>query len=144
VLVAGLGLPLPEKTQTRLMRASVVVLFALGLGMLAIASRVSIVDLLLLAYAVPVQFLPPVMLGLYWRRANRVAAEVGLAVGLGSALLLFLAKITAPALYAWCNPLDLQVGAVALVLNAAAMIALSLLTPPMAKSHLQRFEIEGP
>lgn len=144
VLVAGLRLPLSEQTQTRLMRGGVVVLFGVGLAMLAVASKVSIVDLLLLAYALPVQFLPPVMLGLYWRRANRVAAEAGLAVGLGVALVLFLAKLLAPGLYAWCNPLDLQIGAVALVLNAATMFVLSLATPPMANSHLQRFELGSP
>lgn len=141
VLVNGLRLPLSERTQTRLMRLAVVVLLALGLGMVVIAAKISIVDLLLLAYAVPVQFLPPVMLGLYWRRANRVAAEAGLFVGLGSALALFLAKLLAPGLHALLNPLDLQVGAVGLVLNAATMIVLSLLTPPMAKSHLQRFDL---
>src|SRR5690606_31136943 len=108
VLVSGLGLPLSERTQTRLMRGGVLVLFAVGLVMLVVASKLSIVDLLLLAYAVPVQFLPPVMFGLYWRRANRVAAEVGLVVGLGTALALFAAKTMAPGLYAWCNPLDLQ------------------------------------
>lgn len=144
VLVSGLGLPLSEQAQTRLMRMGVVVLFALGLGMLVVASKVSIVDLLLLAYAVPVQFLPPVIFGLYWRRANRVAAEAGLFVGLGVAFALFLAKILAPGLYAWCNPLDLQIGAVGLVLNAVAMFVLSLTTPPMAQSHLQRFEFRSP
>jgi SSS family solute:Na+ symporter len=144
VLVSGLGLPLSERTQTRLMRGGVVVLFALGLGMLVVASKVSIVDLLLLAYAVPVQFLPPVMLGLYWRRANRVAAEAGLAVGLGAAVALFLAKLVAPQVYAWFNPLDLQIGAVALALNAATMFVLSLTTPPMPQSHLQKFEFRSP
>ena len=141
VLVSGLGVPLSERAQTRLMRLAVVVLLVLGLGMLVVAARVSIVDLLLLAYAVPVQFLPPVMLGLYWRRANRVAAEAGLLVGLGGAFALFLTKLAAPGLHALLNPLDLQIGAVGLVLNAATMIVLSLLTPPMAKSHLQRFDL---
>lgn len=141
VVVTGAGVKLPERTQTRLMRAGVLVLLGLGLGMMVLASRVSIVDLLLLAYAVPVQFLPLVMLGLYWRRANRAAAEAGLYVGLGSALLLFAARIAAPGLYALLNPLDLQVGAVGLVLNAATTIAVSLATRPMAKSHLQRFEL---
>jgi SSS family solute:Na+ symporter len=144
VLVSGLGVPLSEQAQTRLMRMGVVVLFGLGLVMLVVASKVSIVDLLLLAYAVPVQFLPPVMLGLYWRRANRVAAEAGLFVGLGVAFALFLAKILAPSLYAWCNPLDLQIGAVGLVLNAATMFVLSLATPPMPQSHLQHFEFRQP
>lgn len=141
VLVGGLGVQLSPRAQVRVMRAGVLVLFALGLVMMVVASKWSIVDLLLLAYAVPVQFLPPVMLGLYWRRANRTAAEAGLLVGLATALALFVAKVAAPGVYLALNPYDVQVGAVALVLNAATMIALSLLTPPMAKSHLQRFDI---
>lgn len=144
VMVGGLGVRMSPRAQAWAMRLGVLVLFALGLVMMVVASRVSIVDLLLLAYAVPVQFLPPVMLGLFWRRANRVAAEAGLYVGLGTALALFVAKLAAPGLYALLNPLDLQVGAVGLGLNAATMIALSLLTPPMAKSHLSRFDIGSP
>ena len=141
VLVAGCGARLSERAQTRLMRLMVLVLLGLGLAMMVVASKVSIVDLLLLAYAVPVQFLPPVMLGLYWRRANRVAAEAGLFVGFAAALTLFVAKLLAPDLHALLNPLDLQVGAVGLALNATTMIILSLATPPMADSHLQRFEL---
>ena len=39
------------------------------------------------------------------------------------------------------NPLDLQIGVLGLGVNVVTMIALSLMTPPMAKSHLQRFEL---
>lgn len=143
VLVGGLRLPLSERAQTRLMRLSVLVLFGLGLVVMAAAERISIVDLLLLAYAVPVQFLPVVLLGLYWRRANRLAAEAGLYLGLGTALVLVLAQRFAPALHDALNPLGLQIGVVALALNTIAMVALSLLTPPMAKSHLQRFDLDA-
>lgn len=141
VLVGGAGARLTPRAQARLMRLCVAVLFALGLGMMVVAARVSIVDLLLLAYAVPVQFLPLVLGGLYWRRANRAAAEAGLLVGLGGALALFAAKLLAPELHARLNPLDLQVGAVGLILGSATMIAVSLATRPMAKSHLERFGV---
>lgn len=141
VLVRGFGVPLSERAQTRALRGAVLVLGVLGLVLTSQAGRWSLVDLLLLGYAVPVQFLPVTLLGLYWRRANTIAAEVGLVLGLGCVIALFAASKLAPGLYAVVNPLDLQIGVLGLVVNTAAMIALSLLTPPMAKSHLQRFEL---
>jgi SSS family solute:Na+ symporter len=83
VLVKGAGLRLGERAQTWALRGAVVALGVLGLGMMSLAARWSLVDLLLLAYAVPVQFVPISLLGLYWRRANGVAAEAGLGAGLG-------------------------------------------------------------
>jgi len=141
VLVRGFGVPLGERAQTRALRGAVLVLGVLGLVLTSQAGRWSLVDLLLLGYAVPVQFLPVTLLGLYWRRANTIAAEVGLVLGLGCVIALFAASKLAPGLYAVVNPLDLQIGVLGLAVNTAAMIALSLLTPPMAKSHLQRFEL---
>ncbi|MBK7826441.1 sodium:solute symporter family protein [Nannocystis sp.] len=142
VVMKGAGVQLSERAQTWTLRATVVVLGVLGLWMTSLAGSWSLVDLLLLAYAVPVQFLPITLLGLYWRRANRVAAEVGLGLGLGCVIALFAASKLAPGLYAAINPQDLQIGVLGLAVNLAAMLALSLLTPPMAKSHLQRFELE--
>ncbi len=141
VLVRGLGLQLGERTQTWILRGSVVVLAALGLLLMMVAHHVSLVDLLLLAYAVPVQFLPIVMLGLYWRRANRPSAEAGLYLGLGSVIVLFAADKLAPGLYAALNPLGLQIGVLGLALNCLVMVVVALLTPPMAPDHLRRFEL---
>lgn len=141
VLVRGFGVPLGERAQTWTLRGAVLVLGVLGLVLTSQAERWSLVDLLLLGYAVPVQFLPVTLLGLYWRRANTIAAEVGLVLGLGCVIALFAASKLAPGLYAVVNPLDLQIGVLGLLVNTAAMIALSLSTPPMAKSHLQRFEL---
>lgn len=142
VLVRGLGVQLGERAQTWALRAAVLALGLLGLWMTKLAGQVSLVDLLLLAYAVPVQFLTVTLLGLYWRRATALAAEAGLCAGLVCVIALFAASKLAPALYARMNPLDLQVGVIGLGVNAVVMVALSLLTPPMAKSHLQRFELE--
>ncbi len=141
VLVRGLGWRLSETAQLRWMRGTIIGLLAVGLGLLAIADRVSVVDLLLLAYAIPIQFLPLVLLGLYWRRANRRAAEWGLGLGLSAVLLLFVTSLLAPALYAQLNPLGLQIGVIAVSLNAAVLVLISLLTPAMARSHLERFEL---
>ena len=137
----GLGVALGERAQTWALRGAVLVLGVLGLVLTSMAASWSLVDLLLLGYAVPVQFLPVVLLGLYWRRANTLAAEAGLTLGLVSVIALFAASKLTPALYASLNPLDLQIGVLGLGVNVVTMIVLSLMTPPMAKSHLQRFEL---
>jgi Na+/proline symporter len=141
VLMRGFGVALSERAQTWTLRGMVVVLGVLGLILTSMAASWSLVDLLLLGYAVPVQFLPVVLLGLYWRRANTLAAEAGLSLGLLGVIALFALSKSAPALYASLNPLDLQIGVLGLGVNVVTMIVLSLLTPPMAKSHLQRFEL---
>lgn len=141
VLDRGLGLRLSERAQKWILRASVVVLAGLGLTLMMVAGGWSLVDLLLLAYAVPVQFLPVVMLGLYWRRTNRQAAEAGLYVGLAGVIGLFAASKLAPGLYAAFNPLDLQIGVLGLALNTVVMVTVAVLTPPMAPEHLKRFEL---
>jgi len=141
VLMRGFGVALSERAQTWTLRGMVVVLGVLGLILTSMAASWSLVDLLLLGYAVPVQFLPVALFGLYWRRANTLAAEAGLTFGLVSVIALFAASKLTPGLYATVNPLDLQIGVLGLGVNVVTMIALSLMTPPMAKSHLQRFEL---
>jgi Na+/proline symporter len=98
-----------------------------------------VVDLLLLAFAIPIQFLPLVLLGLYWRRANRVGAVWGLTLGLGVVLALFVAQQAAPSVYAVINPAGLQIGVIGVAVNTAAMVILSLATVPMPAGHLRRF-----
>jgi SSS family solute:Na+ symporter len=62
-------------------------------------------------------------------------------LGFVSVIALFAASKLTPALYTSLNPLDLQIGVLGLGVNVLTMIVLSLATPPMAKSHLQRFEL---
>ena len=104
VIVGGLRRPLPEQGQTRVMRGAVVGLALGAVFLLQWIGDTSVVDLLLLAYAIPIQFLPITLAGLYWRRANRAGAAWGLGVGLGTVALLFAAKLGAPGLYAALNP----------------------------------------
>ena len=141
VLVGAAGMELDEGTQTRVMRVMVLVLGSVGVGVLAVAGSTSVVDLLLLAYAVPIQFLPLVLAGLYWRRANRVGAIGGLCAGLSTVLLLFGAGRVAPGLAGVLNPLGLEIGVVGVAVNVAAMVILSLVGPTHDDQHLSRFEL---
>ena len=131
-----------DLAQTRAIRAVVVVL---ALGALALftspAGGTSVVDLLLLAYAMPLQFLPVVMLGLYWRRANTVGACAGLGAGLVTVFVLFVVQKSAPALAAAINPLELEIGLIGLVVNTLAMVIFSLAGERPSDALLRRFEL---
>ena len=141
VVVGGLGRDLDERTQTRAMRGCVVGLGVVALLVLQASASISVVDLLLLAYAIPIQFMPLVLTGLYWRRANTAAAVAGLSVGVGAAVALFVLQQAAPELYAAVNPWNLQIGAVAGVLNLATLVAVAWLTAPMSERHLDAYDL---
>ena len=130
VLVVGLGFTIDARLETRVMRAMIVVFGALGVCLLELVGETSVVDLLLLGYAIPLQFLPPVILGLYWRRATRAAAEWGLCCGLGTVVALFCLNQLAPALYARLNPFSLELGVFGLAINLALMVGLTLARSP--------------
>src|SRR5690606_1527523 len=127
--------------QTRAMKLVVVMLALITWLLLADAGRLSIVDLLLLAYAIPVQFLPLVIFGLYWRRANGVGASVGLLAGLATVLALFVLQKLAPELAAAINPLELEIGVLGLVVNTLGVVIFSLAGPRPSAALLQRFEL---
>ncbi len=141
VVVRGLGKQLSEAQQTWWMRVTIVLMGIAGLGLLALASQDSVVDLLLLAYAVPIQFVPPTILGLYWRRASRSAAQWGLGLGLLTVVVLFVLSRFAPSVYAAVNPAGIQIGVVAFVVNAVTMVVGSLLGKPVRAEVLRRFEL---
>jgi SSS family solute:Na+ symporter len=114
VLIRGFGVPLGERAQTWALRAAVLGLGVLGLGLTALADRWSLVDLLLLGYAVPVQFLPITLLGLYWRRANTIAAEAGLTFGARERDRAVRRQQAGAGAVRDVNPLDLQIGVLGL------------------------------
>ncbi|MFV8750079.1 sodium:solute symporter family protein [Nannocystaceae bacterium ST9] len=126
--------------QTRAIRVTIVALLLVAFVVLEAAGGTSIVDLLLLAYAVPIQFLPIVLFGLYWKRANRVGAEVGLGAGLVTIVALFLVQRIAPTLAATLNPLELEIGLIGLVVNVVGMVSFSLAGPRPSAELLRRFE----
>lgn len=130
-----------EAGQTRAIKLLVVGLLLVSLWMLGVAGGTSIVDLLLLAYAIPLQFLPLVLLGLYWRRPGRVAAEWGLGAGLGVLVLVFGLQQLAPSIAAAINPLQLELGVLGLGANLVAMLIGSWVGPRPGLQTLRRFEL---
>lgn len=149
ILVRDVLLPLrpslrtDEFAQTRAIKRVIVVLLATCLVVLGIGANTSIVDLLLLAYAIPLQFLPLVVLGLYWRRPGRVAGEWGLLAGLGAVALVFALQQLAPALADRINPLRLELGALGLGANVMAMLLGTWLGTRPSATTLQRFELRS-
>ncbi len=141
VIVRGLGVRMSEARETLWMRVAIVVMGMVGLWLLAQASKDSVVDLLLLAYAVPIQFVPPTFLGLYWRRASRPAAQWGLGLGLATVLVLFVLSRWTPGLYASINPAGIQIGVLAFVVNLVTMVVLSIFGRPLPRAVLERFEL---
>ncbi len=139
VVRGGLGRTLDDAAQTRWMRIGVLVLALVALAALALAGSTSIVDLLLLAYAVPIQFLPLTLAALYWPRANRVGAIAALCTGLGTCVVLFVCKLAAPGLYTLLNPADLQIGVLGGAVHLVVLVVVSYLTPPMDETHLEQF-----
>ncbi|PRP97569.1 putative symporter YodF [Enhygromyxa salina] len=127
--------------QTRAIRVVVIVLALVSWVLLGNSGGISIVDLLLLAYSIPIQFLPVVMFGLYWSRANGVGARAGLIAGLTTVVGLFVIQKTAPGLAATLNPLELEIGLIGLVVNTLAMVIFSLAGPRPHAALLRRFEL---
>lgn len=132
-----------EPGQTRTIKALVVVMLAMGLGMLGLGASTSIVDLLLLAYAVPIQLLPLVLVGLYWPRAGRASGEWGLSCGLGTVALVFTLQRVAPELAARLDPLRLELGVQGLIANVAGVLLGAAFGPRPGKDTLRRFELDG-
>ena len=141
VFVRALGMRLDDRAQTRVMRGVIVAMGVFAVVVLEVAGDTSVVDLLLLAYAIPIQFLPLTVLGLYWRRANGSGARWGLTAGLGTVVVLFVAKQLAPGLHDLINPADLQIGVVGGAVNLVVTVALSLATRPPEDRLLRRFEL---
>ncbi|MCR9159360.1 MAG: sodium:solute symporter [Nannocystaceae bacterium] len=141
VLVGGFGCALDERTQTMTMRACIVILGVVAVLVLQVAGGTSVVDLLLLAYAIPIQFMPLVLTGLYWRRANTVAAAAGLSVGVTAVIGLFVLQKLSAQTYATLNPWDLQIGVIAGALNLATLGAVGMLSAPMDDAHLSEYEL---
>ncbi len=80
---------LTDSDVARLARRTAVVLMAVA-ALLALQNSKTIVALLLLGYAGIAQFFPGVVLGLFWRRANRQGVFCGLASGIAVVAILVL------------------------------------------------------
>lgn len=108
----------------RLARLVVVVLSAISLYF-AIYSSTTLVSLLLLGYAGVAQFLPGVVLGLYWKRTTTAGVFSGLICGVSLVALLVLSN--RDPILGW------SAGFVALCLNCLITVILSLISPAKVK-----------
>ena len=116
----------------KLARVVVLVLTAVALC-LAIYAPNMLVNLLLTGYSGVTQFFPLIVLGLFWKKATRVAAYTGLIVGEGLVFYLMLNKLDpAPIL-----GMNLNAGFVALVANFALFVLISLMTYSPEKATAQ-------
>jgi SSS family solute:Na+ symporter len=100
--------------------AKIMVAVVTGIALFfAIHSSKTLVGLLLLGYDGVTQFFPGVVLGLYWRRTNRVGIWCGMVAGVGTVALLVLTGR---------DPIGgLNAGFIALCLNLLVVVVVSLL-----------------
>ncbi|MGO9517636.1 MAG: sodium:solute symporter family protein [Candidatus Korobacteraceae bacterium] len=116
---------------TKLAKVMVVVVTGIALYF-AMHSSTTLVQLLLLAYAGIAQFFPGVVLGLFWRRVTIAGVFAGLVVGVGITAFLLLSKH---------DPfLGLNAGFVALCVNVAVTVSLSVFTRVQPSGFEERVE----
>ena len=116
----------------KLAKVMVVVVTAIALYF-AMHSSTTLVALLLLAYAGIAQFLPGVVLGLFWKRVTMPGVFAGIVVGVGTTAFLLVTKR---------DPfLGMNAGFVALCLNIAITVTASLVTAAQASGFEERVEV---
>lgn len=124
-------------------RWGVVILCGTALLLLSAAQNMPVFDLLLLGYDFIVQFVPVVYAGLLTPRANRVGAIAGLSAGLTMVALLHATALWAPLVYEILNPLGLNPGLIAVVINALVLALASWWGPAHDRAHLEKFFPKG-
>ena len=112
-----------HESQARLARVLVLVLTGVALA-LAIYAPNMLVNLLLTGYSGVTQFFPMIVLGLFWKRATKVAAYSALITGEFLVFFLILNKMDPFAIAG----LHLNAGFVALVVNFVVFVVVSLAT----------------
>lgn len=111
--------------------AKIMVVVITGVALVfAIYSSISLVGLLLLAYAGIGQFFPGVIFGLYWKRVTMVGVFAGLVAGVGLAMILVFSKH---------DPfIGLNAGFVAVCVNVAVTALVSVSTPAQRNGFEER------
>lgn len=99
---------------------------------LALAAPEMLVSLLLVGYSGVSQFVPAIVLGLFWRRVNLAGISSGLACGLALAV--------GGLLSGWQTPWGLHAGFLGLILNFVVTVVVSLMTSPPDPTLVRKFE----
>ncbi len=122
--------PLGDRGQRLLMR-----ILVLAMGVVAyyfaLDEDQSLVVLLLTAYGIIAQLAPPVVAGLYWRRATTPGILLGLLAGSATVFFFFFLD--------HLRPLDLHEGILGLLVHVPVLVIVSLLTPPQEATHSRCF-----
>ena len=121
---------LTDYQQRFLMRLLIVAAGALAY-FFAITGAQSLVVLLLTAYGIIAQLLPPIIAAMYWRRATTAGAIAGLLAGSATAVFFYL--------YPGLAPLDLHEGILGILVHLPVLVIVSLLTPAQASDHSEAF-----
>ncbi len=121
---------LSDSTQRLLIRIGVLLAGAVAY-FFAVTEGISLVVLLLTSYGVIAQLAPAVLAALYWRRATTAGVLAGLVAG-GLATLVFFFN---PGLRPW----DLHEGLLGLAVHVPVLVAVSLLTRPQQRAHVDAF-----
>ncbi|HVP55977.1 MAG TPA: sodium:solute symporter family protein [Candidatus Eisenbacteria bacterium] len=115
----------------RLAKAMVVVITAVAMYF-AIFSSSTLVGLLLFAYSGVTQFFPGVVLGLFWKRTTAPGVAAGIITGVGAGMALVFTKH---------DPyMGLNAGFIALCLNAAVTVIVSLATLAQPDGFAEQLE----
>jgi Na+/proline symporter/signal transduction histidine kinase len=121
-----------SQTLLRVRRVSILVVTLMAYAYYqAIEAGVPLASIGLLSFSAAAQFAPAMLIGLYWTGASRLGALAGLSTGVTAWFVLLLLPSFADSgvALAWLPDLDFNQGAiVSLVLNAAAIIIVSLLS----------------
>ncbi len=130
---------LGEGTALALSRGSLVCFAAIAVW-LSISQKGSLVKILLDAYSAIGMLAPGVFLGFLWKRTSALGVLAGLIAGFAALLAPPAAKFWATALPQW------EAGLIAMAINAAVVVAVSLVTqrPRAAALALGQFDDEAP
>ena len=133
-----MGKEITPQFQVKLARVVVLVLTGVALA-LAIYLPNMLVNLLLTGYSGVTQFFPMLVLGLFWKSSTKYASFAGLIVGEFLVFYLMLNKMDPVAIWG----MHLNAGFVALVVNAAVFVVVSLATSTQAGRERKTQAIEG-
>ncbi len=132
------GKDVPPASQAKMARFVVLGLTATAL-VLAIYAPNMLVNLLLTGYSGVTQFFPMIVLGLFWKKATKIASFCGLITGEVLVFFLILNKLDPVSIFS----LHLNAGFVALIVNMAVFVTVSLLTNTEASIERKMKAITG-
>jgi len=138
IVCRTVGKNMPQQSQAQLAKFVVLVLTGTALAS-AIYLPNMLVNLLLTGYSGVTQFFPMIVLGLFWKRATKIASFAGLIVGEFLVFYLILSKLDPVGFLG----LHFNAGFVALVVNTVVFVALSLATSTPASMEQKTRAIQG-